>query len=60
MENYIEQIKNLTEQIEMLTYERDFYRQKFEAQQVKQFLDCFTPQEQMDLLQMIDNNEGVE
>jgi len=47
-------IKGLEEQVEMLTYERDFYRQKFESTQIKNFLQHFTPQEQMELFEMID------
>lgn len=46
-------VEELISDCETLTIERDFYRQKFEEQQVKLFLSNFTQEEQMKILEQI-------
>ncbi len=45
--------EELIEDLKMLSFERDFYRKKFEELQIKLFLSNFTQEEQLEILKEI-------
>lgn len=49
-----ERIKNLSHKLEVALQERDFYKEKYEELQVKDFLSNFTVEEQVKILSEID------